>query len=108
MCAWLTESDGVDYLGDSIVYIISAPASPLLGFLVDRTGKNVVWVLCAVASTLAAHMMLAFTFWNPWIAMVTASVVTAVRNASDLSLFRSAPGALGGGEGAAFVAGRFY
>ncbi|KAJ8368807.1 hypothetical protein SKAU_G00088350 [Synaphobranchus kaupii] len=54
---------------NSIVYIISAPASPILGFLVDKTGKNVIWVLCAVVATLAAHMMLAFTFWNPWIAM---------------------------------------
>uniref|UniRef100_A0A8C7K2Z3 Lysosomal dipeptide transporter MFSD1 n=1 Tax=Oncorhynchus kisutch TaxID=8019 RepID=A0A8C7K2Z3_ONCKI len=54
---------------NSIVYIISAPASPVLGFMVDRTGKNVIWVLCAVVTTLIAHMMLAFTFWNPWIAM---------------------------------------
>ncbi|XP_067102013.1 lysosomal dipeptide transporter MFSD1 isoform X1 [Osmerus mordax] len=54
---------------NSVVYIISAPASPLLGFLVDRTGRNVLWVLCAVVCTLLAHMMLAFTFWNPWIAM---------------------------------------
>lgn len=54
----------------SIVYIISAPASPVLGFMVDKIGKNVSWVICAVVATLAAHMMLAFTFWNPWIAMV--------------------------------------
>lgn len=54
------------------MYIISAPASPVLGFLVDKTGKNVIWVLIAVVTTLAAHMMLAFTFWNPWIAMVMA------------------------------------
>lgn len=54
----------------SIVYIISAPASPVLGFLVDKIGRNVIWVLIAVVTTLAAHMMLAFTFWNPWIAMV--------------------------------------
>uniref|UniRef100_A0A4W5JPX1 Lysosomal dipeptide transporter MFSD1 n=1 Tax=Hucho hucho TaxID=62062 RepID=A0A4W5JPX1_9TELE len=54
---------------NSIVYIISAPASPLLGFMVDRIGKNVIWVMCAVVTTLIAHMMLAFTFWNPWIAM---------------------------------------
>uniref|UniRef100_A0A671LIM3 Lysosomal dipeptide transporter MFSD1 n=1 Tax=Sinocyclocheilus anshuiensis TaxID=1608454 RepID=A0A671LIM3_9TELE len=51
------------------VYIISAPASPLLGFMVDRTGRNVLWVMLAVATTLLSHMMLAFTFWNPWIAM---------------------------------------
>lgn len=54
----------------SIVYIISAPASPVLGFMVDKTGRNVVWVIIAVVATLTAHMMLAFTFWNPWIAMV--------------------------------------
>uniref|UniRef100_A0A671U0Z6 Lysosomal dipeptide transporter MFSD1 n=1 Tax=Sparus aurata TaxID=8175 RepID=A0A671U0Z6_SPAAU len=52
-----------------IVYIISAPASPVLGFMVDKTGRNVVWVIIAVVATLTAHMMLAFTFWNPWIAM---------------------------------------
>uniref|UniRef100_A0A8C2DG57 Lysosomal dipeptide transporter MFSD1 n=1 Tax=Cyprinus carpio TaxID=7962 RepID=A0A8C2DG57_CYPCA len=54
---------------NSIVYIISAPASPLLGFVVDRTGRNILWVMLAVITTLLSHMMLAFTFWNPWIAM---------------------------------------
>ncbi|XP_030633537.1 lysosomal dipeptide transporter MFSD1 [Chanos chanos] len=54
---------------NSIVYIISAPASPLFGLMVDKTGKNIMWVLCAVVTTLISHMMLAFTFWNPWIAM---------------------------------------
>lgn len=43
--------------------------SPLFGLLVDKTGKNIIWVLYAVAATLVSHMMLAFTFWNPWIAM---------------------------------------
>ncbi|XP_005078007.1 major facilitator superfamily domain-containing protein 1 isoform X1 [Mesocricetus auratus] len=54
---------------NSIVYVISAPMSPVFGLMVDKTGKNVIWVLCAVAATLISHMMLAFTFWNPWIAM---------------------------------------
>lgn len=54
---------------NSIVYIISAPMSPVFGLLVDKTGKNIIWVLFAVAATLVSHMMLAFTFWNPWIAM---------------------------------------
>lgn len=54
---------------NSVVYIISAPASPVLGFIVDKTGRNVMWVGFAVIATLASHMMLAFTFWNPWIAM---------------------------------------
>lgn len=54
----------------SIVYVISAPMSPIFGLLVDKTGRNIIWVLCAVVTTLAAHIMLAFTLWNPWIAMV--------------------------------------
>uniref|UniRef100_H3CQI6 Lysosomal dipeptide transporter MFSD1 n=1 Tax=Tetraodon nigroviridis TaxID=99883 RepID=H3CQI6_TETNG len=65
-----------------IVYLISGPESPVLGFLVDKTGRNVIWVLIAVVTTLAAHMMLAFTFWNPWIAMsvlgASCSVVACV------------------------------
>ncbi|XP_040284090.1 major facilitator superfamily domain-containing protein 1 isoform X1 [Bufo bufo] len=54
---------------NSVVYIISAPLSPVFGFMVDRVGKNIIWVMCAVVTTLAAHLMLAFTLWNPWIAM---------------------------------------
>ncbi|KAM4887541.1 lysosomal dipeptide transporter MFSD1 isoform 2-T2 [Thomomys bottae] len=54
---------------NSIVYVISAPLSPVFGLMVDKTGRNVIWVLCAVAATLLAHVMLAFTMWNPWIAM---------------------------------------
>uniref|UniRef100_A0A8C2G1B9 Lysosomal dipeptide transporter MFSD1 n=1 Tax=Cyprinus carpio TaxID=7962 RepID=A0A8C2G1B9_CYPCA len=53
----------------NIVYIISAPASPLLGFVVDRTGRNVLWVMLAVVSLAHTLTLLAFTFWNPWIAM---------------------------------------
>uniref|UniRef100_A0A8D1YII1 Lysosomal dipeptide transporter MFSD1 n=1 Tax=Sus scrofa TaxID=9823 RepID=A0A8D1YII1_PIG len=53
----------------NIVYVISAPMSPIFGLLVDKTGKNIIWVLCAVVTTLASHMLLAFTLWNPWIAM---------------------------------------
>lgn len=59
------------YFLGSIVYVISAPMSPIFGLLVDKTGKNIIWVLCAVVTTLASHVMLAFTLWNPWIAMVT-------------------------------------
>ncbi|XP_065840526.1 major facilitator superfamily domain-containing protein 1-like [Oscarella lobularis] len=55
---------------DSIVYLISAGASPLFGFIVDRTGYNIFWVALSCLVTLCSHAMLAFTFWNPWIAMV--------------------------------------
>ncbi|KAF7242574.1 Major facilitator superfamily domain-containing protein 1 [Varanus komodoensis] len=54
---------------NSIVYVISAPMSPVFGLLVDKVGRNITWVLCAVVTTLVSHNMLAFTYWNPWVAM---------------------------------------
>ena len=55
---------------DSIIYFISAVLSPFLGFLVDFTGRNIMWVLLATLITLLSHTILAFTFINPWFAMV--------------------------------------
>lgn len=54
---------------NSIVYVISAVASPLLGFMVDRVGRNVTWVIVAIIVTMACHGLLAFTFLNPYVAM---------------------------------------
>ncbi|KAM7451827.1 Major facilitator superfamily domain-containing protein 1 [Porites harrisoni] len=54
---------------NSVVFIISACASPFLGFMVDKVGKNVFWVILSVAVTLGCHCMLAFTFWEPFVAM---------------------------------------
>lgn len=56
---------------NSIVYIISAVASPLFGWVIDKTGRNVFWVLISVLGTIFAHSLLAFTFANPYIGMVT-------------------------------------
>lgn len=56
---------------NSIVYIISAVASPAFGFVIDKFGKNVMWVFLSVAVTIGAHSMLAFTFINPYVAMVS-------------------------------------
>jgi MFS family permease len=55
---------------NSLVFIISAVASPLLGFMVDRVGRNAIWVILSVATTLGCHALLAFTYLNPYIAMV--------------------------------------
>ena len=54
----------------SIVYLISAVMSPLFGIVVDKTGRNIMWVGIAVFSTIIAHGMLAFTFVNPFVPMV--------------------------------------
>ncbi|KAL0105712.1 hypothetical protein PUN28_015880 [Cardiocondyla obscurior] len=54
---------------NSLVYSISAIASPLLGYLVDRTGKNVLWVFISICTTIVAHGLLAFTYLNPYVCM---------------------------------------
>ncbi|XP_015512581.1 major facilitator superfamily domain-containing protein 1 [Neodiprion lecontei] len=56
---------------NSLVYSISAFASPLLGYLVDRLGKNVSWVFISILGTIVAHGLLTFTFVNPYICMIT-------------------------------------
>ncbi|CAL1273739.1 unnamed protein product [Larinioides sclopetarius] len=55
---------------DSIIYLISAFASPVLGFLVDKTGRNLMWVFISVFLTLVCHVLLGFTSINPWIPMI--------------------------------------
>lgn len=54
---------------NSIVYIISAVASPLFGFIIDKTGRNVMWILISVLTTIVAHSILAFTYLNPYSGM---------------------------------------
>ncbi|XP_034471718.1 major facilitator superfamily domain-containing protein 1 isoform X1 [Drosophila innubila] len=54
---------------NSIVYLISAIASPLFGFIIDKVGRNVTWVFVATISTLLAHMLLTFSHLNPYISM---------------------------------------
>ncbi|XP_005182702.1 major facilitator superfamily domain-containing protein 1 [Musca domestica] len=55
---------------NSIVYLISAVASPVFGFLIDVTGRNVSWICLATCSTIGAHSLLAFTMLNPYVGMV--------------------------------------
>ena len=53
------------------MYIISAVASPVFGFCIDKTGKNIFWVILGTVVTLGCHALLAFTFITPFLAMVS-------------------------------------
>lgn len=55
---------------DSIVYVISAVISPLIGMLVDKVGRNLVFLLVASLLVMVSHMLLALTFINLWIPMI--------------------------------------
>jgi len=63
---------------NGLVYIISAAASPVMGFLVDRTGKNLFWVILGVLSTIFCHGMLAFSFINPYVPMSIMGVTYSI------------------------------
>ena len=52
---------------NGLIYLISAFASPIFGFIIDRTGRNIIFVFTAVAATMVGHGLLAFTFINPYI-----------------------------------------
>ena len=59
---------------NSLIYLISAPASPILGILIDKTGRNVTYTILSIGVTLLGHLMLAFTFVNPYIAVITMGI----------------------------------
>lgn len=56
---------------NSILYVSSAAFSPVSGYIVDKTGRNVFWVSISIFCTIIAHGMLAFTLINPYITMVS-------------------------------------
>jgi MFS family permease len=55
---------------NSLVYFISAVASPICGFFIDRVGRNVFWLITGIMVTFVSHGLLAFTFLNPLVPMV--------------------------------------
>lgn len=63
---------------NSLVYIISAVASPVFGFLIDKSGKNVFWVILGVTVTLGCHALLAFTFITPYLGMIVMGLAYSV------------------------------
>lgn len=52
-----------------LIYLVSAPASPILGLVIDKTGRNISWVLLAVAVSIGCYALLNFTSANPYIAI---------------------------------------
>lgn len=55
---------------DSVVYMISAVTSPFIGLLVDKVGRNLVFLLVAGLLVMVSHMLMAVVFINLWIPMI--------------------------------------
>ncbi|KAK7090746.1 lysosomal dipeptide transporter MFSD1-like [Littorina saxatilis] len=63
---------------NSLVYIVSAVASPFFGFLIDRTGKNIFWVIIGTTVTLGCHALLAFSFVSAYVGMIVMGLAYSV------------------------------
>ncbi|KAG6459317.1 hypothetical protein O3G_MSEX011324 [Manduca sexta] len=59
---------------NSMVYLLSAALSPFFGILIDKTGRNVMWVIISNVTTIGAHFVLAFTFLNPYIGVIALGI----------------------------------
>ncbi|RWS31064.1 major facilitator superfamily domain-containing protein 1-like isoform X3, partial [Leptotrombidium deliense] len=55
---------------DGFAYLMSAIMSPILGLLVDLTGRNLLWIFSSTLILLASHVVFTFTTWNPWFPVV--------------------------------------
>ncbi|KOC71151.1 Major facilitator superfamily domain-containing protein 1 [Habropoda laboriosa] len=55
---------------NSLLYFISTVACPILGCIVDRSGKHVFWVFISIVATTVAHGLFAFTYVNPYVCMI--------------------------------------
>lgn len=58
---------------NSLIYLISGVASPLVGLFIDKVGKNILWIVLAILATLGTHTLWAFTDVNAYVGMVTLS-----------------------------------
>lgn len=59
---------------NSMIYLISSVGSPVLGFAVDKIGKNLFWIILSIIATICGHYVLAFATWNPYIGMVVMGI----------------------------------
>jgi len=59
---------------DSVVYLISAITSPMIGLVVDKVGRNLVFLFVASVLVMVAHMSMAITYINLWVPMIALGI----------------------------------
>ncbi|XP_055859252.1 major facilitator superfamily domain-containing protein 1 [Episyrphus balteatus] len=55
---------------NSMVYLVAAVASPIFGFVIDLTGRNVSWVFLSTVFAIFSHSLMAFTNISPYYCML--------------------------------------
>ena len=83
-------SDAKANVVSSLVYTISCIASPVCGFFVDKFGRNIFFVFLAILISLGCHVLLAFSYFNPFAIMVCMlclkEILIILRNLSTVYL----------------------
>ncbi|EFA77832.1 major facilitator superfamily domain-containing protein 1 [Heterostelium album PN500] len=65
----------------SIPYYTAAP-SPVIGFIIDRVGRNLSWMALSMILLVVAHSILGFTMVNPYVGMILMGFSYAIMAAS--------------------------
>ncbi|GAM28642.1 hypothetical protein SAMD00019534_118180 [Acytostelium subglobosum LB1] len=74
-------SKGVADTLTSIPYYTAAP-SPVIGFLIDRFGRNLTWMTGSMILMVTAHTILGFTMVSPYVGMIMMGFSYAIMAAS--------------------------
>jgi MFS family permease len=67
---------------NSLLFFMSAILSPILGYTVDKTGRNLYWLLGSIAATIVAHALLAFLFVHPIVPNILMGISYSILAAS--------------------------
>ncbi|GAM27788.1 hypothetical protein SAMD00019534_109640 [Acytostelium subglobosum LB1] len=79
-------TDDVAGILTSIPYYTAAP-SPVIGFVIDRVGRNLTWLFGATVMLVVGHIILGLTYANPYIGMVIMGIGYATFAASIMPCF---------------------
>ena len=58
--------------------MMSALGTPISGYLLDVTGHNTQWLILSCGLGLSAHMLLTFTYLNPYIGAIMLGVALSI------------------------------
>jgi MFS family permease len=54
----------------------------MLGYVIDRTGRNIYWLIGSITATIVAHALLAFLFVHPIVPLVLMGIAYSILAAS--------------------------
>ncbi len=62
----------------SLFFLVTTVFSPIFGYIVDKTGRNTLWVVISAVIAILSHFMLLFTFINSFLPVITLAISLAI------------------------------